>query len=48
MRRLSRSARVVASFAGMDGGEAVFKVSEVNGVAVTLVSADIHVGKEGE
>jgi hypothetical protein len=45
MRRLSKGARLIASVAHVADSKINFKVSEVNGVAVVLTSANISVTK---
>jgi len=45
MKRLSKGARLIASVAHVADSKINFKVSEVNGVAVVLTSADISVTK---
>jgi len=45
MRRLSKGARVVVSVVSVNGGNAVLKVSETNGVSVVVSSADVKVNK---
>jgi len=46
MRRLSKGAKVVISVVSINGGEAVLKVSETNGVSVVLSSADVKINKK--
>ena len=46
MRRLSRGGYVVASVLSTSGGVLLVKVTETNGVAVTLMLADILVSKK--
>jgi hypothetical protein len=46
MRRLSKGAKVVASVVSVNGGDAVLKVSETNGVSVVMSSADVKVNKK--
>lgn len=46
MRRLSKGARVVVSVVSVNGGDAVLRVSETNGVSVVMSSADVKVSKK--
>lgn len=46
MRRLSKGSKVVASVIGGTGGDVVLRVTEVNGVAVVLTSADVTIRKQ--
>ncbi|CAB1062160.1 hypothetical protein D1BOALGB6SA_6936 [Olavius sp. associated proteobacterium Delta 1] len=46
MRRLSKGAKVVVSLISNDDGLIILKVTEVNGVGVTLTSADVTVKKK--
>ena len=45
MRRLSKGANVVVSVVSANGGDAVLRVSETNGVSVVMSSADVKVNK---
>ena len=46
MRRLSKGAKVVVSVVSVNGGDAVLRVSETNGVSVVMSSADVKVNKK--
>jgi hypothetical protein len=46
MRRLSKGAKVVVSVVSVNGGDAVLRVSETNGVSVVVSSADVKVNKK--
>ena len=46
MRRLSKSARVLATVLEIKGGQIAFRLTEINGVSVLMKSATIHVQKE--
>ena len=48
MRRLSKGAKVIASTISMHDGYVRLKISEVNGVAVTLSSANVKVHKKNK
>jgi len=46
MRRLSKGAKVVVSVISVNGGDAVLKVCETNGVSVVMSSADVKINKK--